>query len=597
MRPAAVAATAALALTAAAMPAGPVTAADDTPGYSVEELSVEVHVGPDRDQPCTVVADLYRPDAATADAPAPAILTTHGFGGSKDDGSTSAIARGFVGEGYVVLAYSGLGFGGSGCKIHLDDPDWDGAAGTQLVDLLADRPFVAADAPGDPRVGMIGGSYGGQVQFAVAMQDRRVDALVPLITWNDLSYSLAPNNTSLGADTTYSTPGVHKRQWTGLFFGGGIIDGVDDAYVDPDRNVGCPNFVDEACAAMAQLSAQGYPDQSTLELARHASVASYLEQITAPTLLIQGQKDTLFNLQEAAATYRGLRAQGTPARMVWQSWGHSQGGEPAPGELDLDGGSLRKSYLGRRVLGWMDHYVRGVDTAPVGPRFAYFRDWVDYDTSPSEAGTAVARAYATSDRYPVHRPERLYFSSSDALVDSADAVEAGSATYANLPGGAASSYSETSGVEGSQVDQPVSDAPGTFAAWTSEPLARRLDLVGVPRLRVHLDAPTAAATQDVDPGGRLVLFAKIYDVAPDGTEKLQHRLISPVRVTDVSEPVDVQLPGVVQRLPAGHRIRVVLAASDSAYAGNAAVHPVTVHTGPERPSRLTLPVVGPGPVF
>ena len=39
----------------------------------------------------------------------------------------------------------------------------------------------------DPRVGMVGGSYGGQVQFAAAGVDQRIDTIVPLITWNDLS--------------------------------------------------------------------------------------------------------------------------------------------------------------------------------------------------------------------------------------------------------------------------------------------------------------------------------------------------------------------------------------------------------------------------
>ena len=63
-----------------------------------------------------------------------------------------------------------------------------------------------------------------------------------------------------------------------------------------------------------------------------------------------------------------------------------------------------------------------------------------------------------------------------------------------------------------------------------------------------------------------MLFAKIYDVAPDGTQTLHNRLISPVRVTDVTKPVSVTLPGVVQRFAAGHRIRVTIAASDFAYA-------------------------------
>ena len=213
---------------------------DGTPGYSMRALEVQTKVGPRRDHGCTVVADLYKPDGVNRNNKAPAILTTHGFGGAKDDESQVAASSGFAKAGYVVMSYSGLGFGGSDCRIHLDRPGWDGRAGVQLLDVLAgDKPArteggekffvrsVANESRNDPRVGMIGGSYGGQVQFAIAGQDRRLDALIPLITWNDLSYSLAPNNTSnqLG-EVRYRTPGVFKKQWSGFFFGVGIQSGI-----------------------------------------------------------------------------------------------------------------------------------------------------------------------------------------------------------------------------------------------------------------------------------------------------------------------------------------------------------------------------------
>jgi predicted acyl esterase len=578
-------------------------AADATPGYSVRHITVHVQVGPD-DHPCVVDADIYKPDKASRTNRKPAILTTNGFGGSKDDGNESAIGRGFVKQGYVVLAYTGLGFPSSGCKITLDDPAYDGRAGRQMVSVLAGtktyldankRPqrirYVAQEAKGDPRVGMIGGSYGGQIQYAVAMQDKRVDALIPIITWNDLSYSLAPNNTSLTRGVTYATPGVGKREWVDLFFSVGITDGVQGGSVDPSRNFPpCPNFADEACPAALRLNTLGYPDAATLHLARHASVSTYLRRVKAPTLLVQGQKDTLFNIQEAVATYRGLRAQGTPARMIWQSWGHSDG-TPAPCELDFDAKSLRDSYLGNRFLNWMNHYVKGNAKAPVGPAFSYFRDWVHYDTRPGYAGTAVRKAYAERSRFTQAPTATLYFTGNDGLTPS-NAVTPGSASYANA-GPAPTSYSETSGLEGSQVNHPPSDAPGTAVSFTSAPLTAPADLVGSPRLRLHLSAPVAAQSQGSDPGGKLVLFAKIYDVAPDGSVTLHNRLISPVRVTDVTRPVSVTLPGVVQRFPAGHRIRVTVAASDAAYAGNHASQPVTVTTSPAAPSLLRMPLTTP----
>jgi ABC-2 type transport system ATP-binding protein len=607
-RPSAVLVAGALALTgltvAGTGSGGAAAAVDATPGYSLTHLTVAVKVGPHGDQPCTVNADLYRPDGATRRRPAPAILTTNGFGGSKDDSNETAIGRGFVQQGYVVLAYSGLGFGGSGCKITLDDPDYDGRAGKQLVDVLAGTRaytdsadgsrhrvrYVAKQAPGDPRVGMIGGSYGGQIQYAVAMQDKRVDALIPIITWNDLSYSLAPDNTDLARGVTYRTPGVAKKEWVDLFFGDGIADGVQGFQYDPSRDVGCPNFDDRVCPAALRLNTLGYPDATVLSLARHASVASYVRRISAPTLLAQGENDTLFNLQEAVATFRALRAQGTPTRMVWQSWGHS-GSTPAPGELDFGGKSLKDSYLGRRFLAWMDHYVRGDRSAPVGPRFAYFRPWVRYDTSAAHAGTAVTKAYATRRSFSERPTATLYLSGTDALTPTASAVRAGTASFAASP--APTSYSETSGLEGGQVNNDPSDAPGSFAAFTSAPLASGTALVGSPRLTVRLSAPVAAGTQTSDPAGKLVLFAKVYDVAPDGSKTLEHRLVSPVRVKDVTRPVQVELPAVVHRFAAGHRIQVVLAAGDAAYAGNAVAQPVDVVVAPGSAGTLRLPLTSP----
>ena len=92
--------------------------------------------------------------------------------------------------------------------------------------------------------------------------------------------------------------------------------------------------------------------------------------------------------------------------------------------------------------------------------------------------------------------------------------------------------------------------------------------MGSPRLNVRISAPVAAQTQASGPRGKLVLFAKLYDVAPDGTQILQNRLISPVRVKDVTKPVQVDLPGVAQRFAAGHRIHLVVAGGDLAYANN-----------------------------
>ena len=576
-------------------------AADATPGYSLHHITVATKVGPNGGTACTVDADLYIPDGSSSTHRKPSILSTNGFGGRKDDSNESAVGRGFVKAGYVVLTYTGLGFGNSNCKITLDDPAYDGKAGSQMVGVLAGSHsytedgtskrlhIVSQEKPGDPRVGMIGGSYGGEIQYATAMQDKRVDALIPLITWNDLSYSLAPNNSDFSRGVTYKTPGVAKKEWVDLFFGDGIIDGVQDGSVNPVVDLPpCPHFTTQTCQGAVALNSVGYPDPDTLALARHASVSTYMSKIKVPTLLVQGQRDTLFNLQEAAATFHALRAQGTPTRMVWQSWGHSHS-EPAPGELDFNAPSLRDSYLGNRFLNWMNHYVRGNSKAPVGPMFSYFRDWVSYSHG-ANAGTAIRKAYAEQSSFSQKPTVRLYFNTNSELRK-AKPKTAVTSQYANA-GSAPTSYSETSGLEGDQVNNPPSDAQGTATSFTTPKLAHAVSLVGSSSLTLHLSDPVGQNAQSSGPAGHLVLFAKIYDVAPDGTLTLQNRLISPVRVTDVTKQVNVQLPGVVQQFKAGHQIRVTVAASDAAYGANAVPHAVTISSPPNAPSVLRMPLHG-----
>src|SRR4029079_8928261 len=131
-------------------------------------------------------------------------------------------------------------------------PDWDGQAGSQLITFLGGGSeakdgttvnYVQLDRTAsdgrhhrcDPRVGMVGGSYGGGIQFAVASVDPRMDTIVPLITWNELSYSLDPNNTSQSVGVSTSTPGAVKLVWGLGFSATGGLDGLENAQGDPSR--------------------------------------------------------------------------------------------------------------------------------------------------------------------------------------------------------------------------------------------------------------------------------------------------------------------------------------------------------------------------
>ena len=119
------------------------------------------------------------------------------------------------------------------------------------------------------------------------------------------------------------------------------------------------------------------------------------------------------------------------------------------------------------------------------------------------------------------------------------------------------------------------DMPGQHARFDSAPLAEAVDVVGSPTVQIRAASPT----------GEAVLFVKLYDVDPDGAATLPDGLVAPVRLTglpqtvDAAAPVTVTLPAIVRRVEAGHRLRLVVATSDQAYATPAEPTVYTVAVG------------------
>ncbi len=598
-----------LALTALGLAASalvhPASAADPT--YTVQTLHFAVKTGAANNVPCDIVGDLYLPKSATASKRVPAILTTNGFGGSKDD--QAGLGKAFAARGYAVLSYSGLGFGGSGCKITLDDPDTDGKAASQLVSYLGGKAGIAftdakhtVAAPvlnvvqrdtkdhagkastNDPRLGMIGVSYGGGAQFAAASLDMRIDTLIPGATWNDLSYSFAPNNTAQTSGVSSSPSGAAKLVWALGFSGLGVVNGLQGAQNDPSRLVGCPNFATFVCPTLVSAGATGFLDQTSTAKLRHASVGSYVSKIKIPTLLIQGQNDTLFNLNESVATYQALKKQKVPTKLVWVNGGHS--GPMAPGEIDFGNPNPATQHIAKRAIDWFDHYLKG-SSVSTGPEFTYFRDWVSYN----KAGSAAA-AYASATAFPVGTATKYYLSAGKQLVSSTAAIKPETQSFLTLAAGLPSSIDPFDVLAGYVPGLPAieSDLPGTFASWTTPAVTKNTDVVGSPVVNVKVSAPTAAASQATGPLGQLVLFVKVLDVDASGKATLVRNLVAPVRVPDVTKPFKVTLPAFVHRFAPGHKIQLVVAGGSVNYRAGLLPTPVSIAAGTAGQS-LTLPIV------
>ena len=533
----------------------------DTPGWRSTDQQLTVRTGPAGDQPVTLDTRFYLPRHRAGRVPA--VLLAHGFGGTKD--SVRDDAESLADRGYAVLTWTAQGFGRSGGQIHLDSPDYEVRDAQRLLDWLAARPEVRLDAPGDPRVGVVGGSYGGGLALLLAGEDPRVDAIVPSITWHDLTKVFLPQS----AGTTAS--GVFKKGWAGLYFGNGASLGApalpqtaglpaNAGAPETTSDPACGRFAADVCAAYLQLATTGTADAATLAVLRKSSPATVLDQIKAPTLLIQGEVDTLFPLSEADANARGIAATGTPVRVAWFTGGHDGGAGP---QTDQD----RLKYL---TVQWLDHYVKGDGDAPADS-FTYSRV---AGFSALDRGL-VTNGYST-DAYP-----GLSGTGSTQV-----ALDGPAQQVANPPNGNPGALSSLPGAGGrlsELLGGVAGDIPGQFATFQSAPTTGAIDVAGAPTVRLKAASPTGEAT----------LFVKLYDVDQSGTATLSAGLVAPVRLTGLPTSIDrasevaVTLPAIVRRIDAGHTVRVVVATSDQAFLTPARPATYTVQVG----STITLPTV------
>jgi ABC-2 type transport system ATP-binding protein len=534
----------------------------DPPPVTSENVMIDVPGGPGVATAVHLDATLYRP----AVTPAPAVLVAHGFGGSKDSVSTEAttLAR----RGFVVLAWTARGFGASTGQIGLDSPDYEVADARTLVDWLAKRSDVVQDATGDPRVGVAGASYGGALALLLAGTDRRIDALAPEITWNDLAQALFPNAASQ-APVTSDTPaagafapdGVFKRDWAGYFFGVAANPGASG-------NGLCGRFRPEVCAAYVKAATTGGHTPEIVAMLHRSSPATVADHITAPTLLIQGEQDTLFGLDQADATARQLATAGAPLKMIWYAGGHDGG---APG-----------TALQEEVGDWFDYYLRGIGMNP-GTGFDYQLQALFGTRRGLPPRTVHAPAYPGLGSDPVQHQEIVLHGAPQQVVrppgGSPAALSSLPGLNAALAGGAAS------------ADGVAMDVPGQSATFLSDPLTDPVDIAGAPRIRLRVAAApnTAIPTQD-----RAVLFVKLYDVGPDGRRALPGGAVAPVRIGPLPRdgaPVEVTvtLAGMVRPAQVGHRLAVVVATTDRGYALPPQPGEYTVSLASD--ARLAIPVV------
>ena len=103
---------------------------------------------------------------------APTVMFGPGYSSARSS-SSDATVQALLANGYNVLTWDPRGFGDSTGDVELDSPAYEARDVSALIDLIAQQPEAQLDKPGDPRLGMVGASYGGGIQLTSAEIDPR----------------------------------------------------------------------------------------------------------------------------------------------------------------------------------------------------------------------------------------------------------------------------------------------------------------------------------------------------------------------------------------------------------------------------------------
>jgi putative CocE/NonD family hydrolase len=562
---------------------------DETHGRPASEPSHEVETVwgaaiPARDG-VELSANLWLP-RARPDGPDrfPAILEMIPYG--KDNWRRNAdTARGMclARRGYVLCRVDVRGTGSSG-GIALDEyTAAETLDGYDAVEWLAAQPWCTG------AVGMWGISYGAFTSIQVAaLRPPHLRAIVPI----------------QGTDDRYLTD-VH-------YIGGCVTVSELSQYavsqvamnaMPPD-----PAFwgLDWRDRWLARLEAtppwliEWLRQQHDGPYWRQGSLAPDYDTIEAAVLNIGGWMDSYVD-----AAFRMQGAVVAASRTIVGNWVHGLPSSATPGP-NID--ELHE------MIRFFDHWLKGIEIgSDVEPPLVWFeREYADPEPFPAvlpgrwRAASAyphpsvrsVAWAFAGGSLPLVGR---LVEASGEGVtgVDGPDGID----HYhhrATVGTRAALSWGAGAPPNGLGRDLRADEAFGP--AYTSEPLADAIEILGVPDVVLHLAASSPVATAVV----------RLTDVAPDGTSaqvsagiiNLTHRHshavpepLEPGRVVEVRVPMR---PAGYRFLP-GHRIRVSVASSAwPVIWPSPSATDFELHRGPSARSRLVLPVVppagGPGDV-
>ena len=281
---------------------------------------------------------------------APLVIHSHGFGVFRMSGPISLYGQlVFSGEaalaawrnGYWVVSYDQRGHGDSEGTNRLMSPDHEVRDLSTVIDWSLDNLVrISRDQDTDPLIGTIGESYGGGAMLLAARVEPRIDTMVPITTWFDFPYSLAPNQ-------------VPKSGWLSTLL---LVNNI--------LNPGSMDPIINESYWLAREGNLGPQIETYLKARSPRTYCDDYQNTKVDTLLIQGFRDVAFPINEAVGNMECLSKNGGDVRLIGTQGGHllpfTQWSFPTPGYeveavVHCDHQTLD---LTRVVLDWLDEKLK-----------------------------------------------------------------------------------------------------------------------------------------------------------------------------------------------------------------------------------------------
>lgn len=540
-------------LTAAGLLAGcdsdntPAPASGDTIAASATNLSLTSAAGreDDPDTQVTVPFTLFLPER-TEGAAVPLIVHSHGFGGSRvgvdeanadpaeDDATDSTRSvfdrlddqvRLLWDAGYAVVSFDERGFGRDGEEsddgntgaIQIMDPDFEIQDAISVLDWIDDpanevADVIARDGNGNMIAGAIGGSYGGGYQLLLAALDDRVDAITPTATWYNLLQSLLPNEV---IKKSYST-GLCALITTSMAEAG--ERNASACMQASDTGNPTSRYRGDITMMLDELE-EAFLTHGMVEIERRHNEEADFTMRPVDTLLVQGNRDILFNFNQGYENYRFLNSlSGSDVRLMTMENGHSiRQTRMNPGSQ----GALGPSSCGPldsldSVRAWFDLKLRGMASAEA--------------LLPSEVCISLDNTTAANlTEVPVAASSNTAFDGFELTIPST----AITAMQTNI-----------GGVDG-----------GTFIPLDNAIVGDDFVLAGVPMAQLTVTAADAAAELNGGPAAFIGV-----GINRDGSIILADDQVQPLRATPevMDNTVELPLVGIGENLLDGDQVGVLI---------------------------------------